>query len=106
MKIFCFILSIYVLVLSTVPCCSDDNCIDETKTEQSDKHSQDEHQGCNGSCSPFFTCGTCVGFTFSNTTLTFELSKVFFENTLLVPSYKNLFVDDFISKIWQPPKIS
>lgn len=105
MKIFCFILSIYVLVLSTVPCCSDDNCIDETKTEQTDKHSQDEHQGC-GTCSPFFTCGTCVGFTFTNTSLTFEPSKIFFKSALLIPSYENHFANDFISKIWQPPKIS
>lgn len=105
MKIFCFILSIYVLVLSTVPCCSDDNCIDETKTEQTDKHSKDEHQGC-GTCSPFLTCGTCVGFTFTNASLTFEPSKIFFKSALLIPSYENHFANDFISKIWQPPKIS
>jgi hypothetical protein len=90
MKIVCFILSIYVLVLSTVPCCSDDNCIDETKTEQADKHPQKEHQGCEGSCSPFLTCGTCVGFTFSNFTISFEPSKVSVQNVSLKPSYKSI----------------
>lgn len=106
MKIFCFILSIYVLVLSTVPCCADDNCIDETKTEQSNQHSQEDHQDSCGTCSPFLTCGTCVGFTLTKFTLTFDTSKVFIKSVKMLPSYKNHFVKDLISKIWQPPKIS
>ena len=106
MKIFCFILSVYVLVLSTVPCCADDNCIDETKTEQSNQHSHEDHQDGCGTCSPFLTCGTCVGFTLTKFTLTFEPSKVYLKTALLVPFHKNHFTSNFLSKIWQPPKIS
>jgi hypothetical protein len=104
MRICCFILSIYVLVLSAIPCCSEDNCVDETKTAQSNEHAQEEDRGCDGSCSPFLTCGNCVGFTVSNVTLTFKAYKGFIQPIRLLPFYKNKLENTFISKIWQPPK--
>jgi hypothetical protein len=52
------------LILSTEPYfyCAEDNCEEETKTEQSAKKSKDDHPNYN-ICSPFFTCATCTGFT-------------------------------------------
>ncbi|MHB1146086.1 MAG: DUF6660 family protein [Lutibacter sp.] len=105
MKIFCFILSLYVFSLSVVPCCSDDNCNDEVITENADSHSQEPNEeGDCDACSPFLNCGTCIGFVFPN--LQIEISEIQSVKYQFVPSYKSQFYDDFFDKIWQPPKIS
>jgi len=104
MKILCFILSLQVFYLSIAPCCWDDNCNDEIKTEQTENHSNDQQEdGCNA-CSPFLTCGTCSGFIFSN--LGVDLKEIFIYNDKFVTFYKFQFADDFFANIWQPPKIS
>jgi len=104
MKTLCFILSLYVLLLGTVPCCSEDNCDDEKKTENPDNHSQDHKDSDRNTCSPFFTCGTCSGFIFIRTGLDFK--KVPFIKNQLITVYKSQFTDGYFAKIWQPPKIS
>ena len=105
MRILCFILSLYVFSLSVVPCCSDDNCDDETIAENANNHSQEpnEEGDCNA-CSPFLNCGTCIGFVFTN--LQFEIAEIPLIEDQFVPLYKPQFSDDFFDKIWQPPKIS
>ncbi|WP_036151149.1 DUF6660 family protein [Maribacter forsetii] len=103
MKILCSILSLYVFLLSTVPCCWDDNCNDEEKTELTENHSKDQQDdGCN-TCSPFFSCGTCSGFVFINYSINFK--KVHITKTKLVSVYKSKFASNFFAKIWQPPKL-
>lgn len=104
MKILCFILSLYVFFLSTVPCCSDDNCNDDIITENSDNHSQDHKEGDCNACSPFLTCGTCIGFVF--TILEIDIYEISFIEDKFVTIYKSQFSNDFFNKIWQPPKIS
>lgn len=104
MKILCFILSLYILFLATVPCCSDDNCNDEIKTEQTSNHSQDHKDSDCNTCSPFFTCGTCSGFVFTRSGVDFK--EVPFIKGKFIAVYKSQFADDFFAKIWQPPKIS
>jgi len=104
MKILCFILSLYVLLLGTVPCCSDNNCNDQIKTENADNHSQDHKDSDRNTCSPFFTCGTCSGFVFIRTRVDFK--KASFIQDKLITVYKSQFTDGYIAKIWQPPKIS
>lgn len=102
MKILCFILSLQVFYLSIVPCCWDDNCNDEIKTEQTENHSNDKQEdGCNA-CSPFLTCGTCSGFVFSK--LVFYFNKAQFSKSKFIAIYEPQFADDFFAKIWQPPK--
>jgi len=104
MKILCFILSLYVLLLVTSPCCSDENCDDDMKKEYVDNHSQDHEDNDNDTCSPFFTCGTCSGFVFTRMEVDFK--EVAFVKHIIACVYKSQFVSDFFSKIWQPPKIS
>ena len=104
MKILSFILSLYVLFLAAVPCCTDDNCNDEIKTVNVDNHSQDHKDSDGNTCSPFFTCGTCSGLVFIRTEV--EFKKVPFIKGKLIAVYKSQFADDFFAKIWQPPKIS
>ena len=104
MKIFCFILSLYVFSLSTVPCCSDDNCNDKIKTAYTNNHSQDHQDNDCKNCSPFFTCGTCSGFVFTELEIYFKENLPLKDNFVIV--YKSQIIDDFFAKIWQPPKIS
>ncbi|MDO9037456.1 MAG: hypothetical protein Q7U59_03805 [Lutibacter sp.] len=98
-------MSLYVFFLSVVPCCSDDDCIDEAITENAYNHSQEpaEEGDCNP-CSPFLNCGTCIGFVFTN--LQIDIAKIPTVENHFVPIYKPQFFDDFFDKIWQPPKIS
>jgi hypothetical protein len=88
-----------------VPCCSDDNCDEETITENTNSHSQEpkEEGDCNA-CSPFLNCGTCIGFVFTN--LQIEIAEIPLIEDQFIPLYKPQFSDNFFDKIWQPPKIS
>jgi hypothetical protein len=101
-KLICIILSVYALILSTVPCCSDVDYIDEVETVNVDEHRQD-HDGdeCN-SCSQFLTCGSCSGFVFLN----LDSFKVYLAIETLIPFHTSLSTNDFIAKIWQPPDLS
>jgi len=105
MKTLCFILSLYVFSLSAVPCCSDDNCDDEIIAENTNNHSQEHNEegDCNA-CSPFLNCGTCIGFVFSN--LQVNIDEIPAVEAQFTPIYKPQFSDNFLDKIWQPPKIS
>lgn len=99
MKFFCLILSLSVMLLSTMPCCGDDDCDDEKMaTEQTDNHNNTDE-----TCSPFLTCGVCTGFV--------SLFEVFIFPAPLEQKIVNvnsgiiLFVDNCFTTIWQPPKM-
>ena len=100
MKVVAFILSAYLLFLFAVPCCSFDNCPEE-KTAQTQEH--EKSNGDCGSCSPFFTCTGCSGFTVT----------VYEINPVLSPFFSNNQYADYIVSptveadhdFWQPPKI-
>ncbi|MGA9639607.1 hypothetical protein [Flavobacterium sp.] len=83
----------------------DDNCDDSStvsKTEQ--EHHKDS---CNSICSPFFSCGTCVGFTFpSGNFFVVPENNFTFIETHLVSTYTPQLQSQFNRAIWQPPKIS
>src|SRR5215510_2162641 len=100
MKVIAFILSAYLLFLFAVPCCSFDNCPEE-KTAQTHEHEKGD--GDCGSCSPFFTCTGCSGFTVT----VYEINSV-------LPAFfsGNHYADYIVSPtveadhdFWQPPKI-
>jgi hypothetical protein len=104
-KILCLLLAVYVMMLSGKPCCADNDCHEKftTKTEQSSKSSSKEKE-CSG-CSPFFTCGSCVGFIVSKPiTITFAVIS---ENyTLHFTAYREPDVKKIALSVWLPPKIS
>ena len=104
MKTICFILSFYVSVLLAAPCCVDDYCNDEIKTEQSSTEHQDQNDdnSCNN-CSPFITCGTCAGFTFTIADYNFQPINCVQSKSIL---YHQGFDKNYFAEIWQPPKIS
>jgi len=100
MKLIAFILSAYLLFLFAVPCCSFDNCAEE-KTAQQSEHKKDA--GDCGSCSPFFTCAGCSGFTVSVSEINSDL--VSFASDSQYANYVVSSMPEVDYDFWQPPKI-
>lgn len=103
MKTLCLILSLIVILSSAILCCSDDNCNNEIKTEQTNNQPQDHNDGNCNTCSPFLNCGNCSGFVFARSF--FEFKEVSFISVQFITCYKSQLSDDYFVKIWQPPKI-
>lgn len=103
MKVLAIILSIYVVLLATMPCCVFDNCPDDKNmAEQSSQHDQGDEDGC-GTCSPFFNCSSCNSPCITANIL-FDYSPVFLNETTGV-ELRSATPIRFPGKIWQPPKI-
>jgi hypothetical protein len=106
-KICITILSFIVLFLSTVPCSAyakHSECGVEKSCENDSHQCGDD---CNGKCSPFYSCGTCIGFTLNFTSVSISQKLEFDTDELVQPlSYDKLVYSSFIGKIWQPPKIA
>jgi hypothetical protein len=100
MKVFAFILSVYFVFLFSVPCCALDNCSEEKTAQETNHESSD---GDCGSCSPFFTCTGCTGFTLSTENNNLEIISYFsghqYAGYILSP------VSDVHYDFWQPPKL-
>jgi hypothetical protein len=99
-KFTSYILALYLLLLSAVPCCAFDNCADD-KIEQQTSHQ--EGDGDCGSCSPFFTCQGCITATIVPVSLQFEFQVI------PVLSVQAIYIQQSLPKIdydfWQPPKL-
>ena len=106
MKFFCLLFSFYVIVLSVVPCVDamGGSVADAHLTLQScqdNGHRQDE----DNACSPFCTCACCGCNAFSFPYFYPVLSSSEFKSEKFIPHYSVAFSSNFISAIWQPPKL-
>jgi hypothetical protein len=101
MKVIAFILSAYFLFLFAVPCCAVDNCPGE-KTAQQANHEKGD--GDCGSCSPFFTCTGCSGFTISAASLEIQMISHFSRHQY--PGYIVSSIPDVHYDFWQPPRLA
>ena len=100
MKFLALTMAIIVTLLAIAPCCLADDCLDERiKTEESKKNATD-----NGSCSPFFSCTSCPGFTTSAGT--FLTVPILYHQDIIFFNKDQLFLPDFPYSVWQPPKLS
>ena len=99
MKVIAFILSAYLVFLFAVPCCSFDNCPEEVAMQQTEH--EDEGTDC-GSCSPFFTCTSCSGFT---VVALVNSEIISFVSNNQYPAYIVSSVPEVSYDFWQPPKI-
>lgn len=101
------------MATSLFPCCvplisknslsnafTDDCCSKKSCDNQKNK---DPHSENNDTCSPFFSCGSCAGFSF-NYTLISLINKT--EFTSHNNYYQERTINDVCNKKWQPPKIS
>jgi hypothetical protein len=106
MKVFAFILSAYLVFLVAIPCCTLDNCSEyksvlETNHEKNDG-SAPADRDC-GSCSPFFTCTGCFGFTVSIESNNFEIISYISGHSYT--GYILTRIPDAHFDFWQPPKL-
>ena len=101
MKVFAFILSAYLLFLFAIPCCSFDNC-PEDKIAQESNHEKGD--GDCGSCSPFFTCTGCSGFTVSFDNTSIEIITAF--SPQQYTGFILSSIPDAHYDFWQPPKLA
>ncbi|WP_354432042.1 MULTISPECIES: DUF6660 family protein [unclassified Mucilaginibacter] len=100
MKLLCILFSFVVFFLSVKPCCTDSDCDTGVKTEQG---AASNAKDCAG-CSPFFSCGTCAGFTVAKTaTITLPANSAKLMQSY--PAYQQPNVKDVVLAIWQPPKL-
>jgi len=103
MRFFAYILSLYVLVLTTIPCVDvqkDDN-LHKIELENS---ASEHHNHETDNCSPFCTCDCCVSpiiYQANNLQLNyFSLAQN------ISSEYKSTFITSLFATIWQPPKLS
>uniref|UniRef100_UPI0037434D6B DUF6660 family protein n=1 Tax=Pedobacter schmidteae TaxID=2201271 RepID=UPI0037434D6B len=103
MKLFALFLSIFVFVLTTVPCCALESNEAHHQEQKPDTCSEDGNDCCK-CCSPFYVCGTCVGFTINSySILSFAvIIKPVQHNSI----YLTVEPNQIPTIIWQPPKLS
>jgi hypothetical protein len=102
MKIGGLLLALLVILLSSIPCCTFEECEDEV----GEKHSQQEIPGdCEDACSPFLNCNGCAGFTVQFTP---EENSEIFNNpsNKTTPQYRQRIPGGIIRPVWQPPQLS
>lgn len=98
-----FLLSLYFLVLSCLPC-ADAEAMDFNDCTVSEHHSDGTHH--DDFCSPFCICSCCGSVVFSQQNPVFLDAvhlPVISENK--IPGYDSVFISSFFHNIWQPPKI-
>ena len=105
-KFIALFLSVIVVALTVMPCCaSEDTKHQAHEVAQMGKHEFDRQlDDCCKDCSPFYVCGTCIGFTFTTqeTVILIIPAKPVKHNTAYIPVHLPLIP----LAIWQPPKLS
>ncbi len=109
MKLFSVIFSMYILVLSCLPCGDVDDCkvADNDKVSFS-KTSHSEHQEDTETCSPFCICACCgtnIAYNFFFSTPISEKQTTQYSQKLNIVYTNDSFSSNFYGNIWQPPKI-
>ncbi|RYU91433.1 hypothetical protein EWM62_05690 [Mucilaginibacter terrigena] len=100
MKFLCILFSLVVVFLSVKPCCTDSDCDAIVKTEQGGNNKAKDCAG----CSPFFSCGTCAGFTVTQTITANLLISPAKTRPTFTP-YHQPDVKEITLSIWQPPQL-
>lgn len=103
MKVLVLILGIFCLLVSTYPCCIDDDCNDDS-VESIAKNEEDQQDDDCGLCSPFISCGSCTGFIpGSEDTLTIFDTQLIPTSNLFGITFKSVEAE-FADRLWQPPQ--
>ncbi|NIG55880.1 hypothetical protein [Chitinophaga sp. Cy-1792] len=107
MKWLLFLCSIYIVMLSAVPCSGDDDCCQAYSTGIAD-HQQparnDNHHKPELPCSPFFSCNTCHGGIVPEITIA-EPSAIPLAG-YIYNDYTFPLLPEFAAAVWQPPQLS
>lgn len=99
-KLFALLLSTIVLTLTSVPCCALENNEADHYVQENSQNDDD----CYENCSPFYTCGTCVGFTITDYSA--ETFAVYIRPIQHNSIYHPFELTQIVPSIWQPPQLS
>jgi len=103
MKFFAYILSLYVVILTIMPCIDVHQDTISQNIELTNNTS-DTHQNDTDHCSPFCSCTCCASpVVFQNYTLQIACYPIVKEH---FSEYNSSFNSTVHYSIWQPPKIS
>ena len=105
MKFLSCILALWVVLLSTLPCFLEDECLfQHTDDMQEDTCPNNNGTSCTDCCSPFLHCSTCTGFLIPKL-IHSPFIRMVLLNDNLHSFYKERLIPQFSSAIWQPPKL-
>lgn len=102
MKISSILFSLLILFLSLRPCCTARCCEDDVCTIEMKNNPNHSTEDTNP-CSPFFSCGNCLGFTFLSSV--FMLIPEALELNSIYLNYHSVLKSKPSEFIWQPPKM-
>lgn len=109
MKIINFILSIYLVALSCLPCADmEESSLSHLSSEIAQNHEGHTHDKESDLCSPFCSCNCCGSITLIFVSqLNFELIPF---STSLIEAKETFYISkhfsNFYGSIWQPPQIA
>ncbi len=98
-------MSIYILLLTGIPCCAYENCEDghtELAGGQTQGHDEGQDKGC-GTCSPFF-CHSCSGCIIA--TIHYEPAPVKVQGEKVYNAIIRVFTPQYVPFLWQPPDLA
>lgn len=101
MRFFTIIFSIYILVLSCVPCADAGENMVKSVQKISNTTS---HEHTTDLCTPFCSCTCCPASAFYHPLALFEIPKEIFQSMKFMVVNSSCLSNDFHS-IWQPPKV-
>lgn len=103
-KIIAFIFSLYILLLSGMPCTDAQDCNLPTTTQVSATQSHDNHQHESEHCPPFCHCSCCSVAVSKLPTFALVYKKLPLANQLKFSFYHSHHLTGFLEAVWQPPK--
>ena len=103
-KIIAFIFSLYILLLSGMPCTDAQDCNLPTTTQMSATQSHDNHQHESEHCPPLCHCSCCSVAVSKLPTFALVYKKLPLANQLKFSFYHSHHTSGFLEAVWQPPK--
>jgi hypothetical protein len=103
MKLISILLATLILSFSAIPCCeAEDNCQEEILSNSSESTHHSGSEESNLPCSPFYSCGTCTGF--SLISLHFDSTWQITESSFLSSAYQSSISKAYKIALLRPPK--
>ena len=111
MRITAYILCIYVLVLSALPCSDsfgfatgdveEEICV---RSDASACQEGDEQHNTEGYCSPFCACVCCASILLDSSKIDSLITICFVSEKVDLCKYSSHFISSFQNKHWKPPR--
>lgn len=97
------ILSVYLLLLSVVPCNDVHSKVRAIARTEVSEHGEDHHNV--EICTPFCVCSNCVAAVMLQPIAGFEIPCFEQQHYRPLPSFYESIVSSFYGSIWQPPQL-